>query len=477
MKRHHLYKMLLPIFLSSWILGVEASTIAIIDSGTDISHRDLKDYIWRNRQEIRGNGQDDDQNGYIDDVFGWNFADQNSQVIDEKYRNYFAPEIYRFFDIQAHMTQGNVSTEDVSWLREKLKNPLFSKDVSMFGNFMHGTHVAGIALGKVKNAKILSLKIIPTEVSGPDGEDDQGAPEQDPQLVELSRGKTLEERKSLLAEVIEQVANAQAKEMHRVAEYVSQQGVDVANGSFGTSFEQIEAIVKVFYFSIFDRKPLPRELAEYTKYFMKRILMEEKKSFDLASNTVFVFAAGNDASNNDLMPASPANVDSTNVISVAATQGRDRWAKFSNYGKTQVDVAAPGVNIYSTIPGDKYIKVSGTSQATPYVTHVVSEMNSVNSSLSPVELKKILMMTVDYKDFLKDKVASKGIVNQERAVKAAFLAQSSSIDEAIRMARAEVQDEKMSDLDGEKSRLDGRESEIPYVLPLPSMIQWRGKRP
>ena len=89
-------------------------------------------------------------------------------------------------------------------------------------------------------------------MSGPDEEgDDEGAPETDPQLVELSRGKTLEEKKSLLLEVIEQVANAQAKEMYQVAEYVAHKRVDVANGSFGTSYEQIEAMVKVFYFSIF----------------------------------------------------------------------------------------------------------------------------------------------------------------------------------------------------------------------------------
>ena len=75
--------------------------------------------------------------------------------------------------------------------------------------------------------------------------------------------------------------------------------------------------------------------------------------------TLFVFAAGNDGTNNDKYPTSPANIDSPNSISVAATLDRSKLASFSNYGKKTVDVAAPGVSILSAAPGDNYIKVSG----------------------------------------------------------------------------------------------------------------------
>jgi thermitase len=106
---------------------------------------------------------------------------------------------------------------------------------------------------------------------------------------------------------------------------------------------------------------------------------------------LFVAAAGNDSANNDSTETYPANAALPCVISVAATNSSDQKAGFSNFGASSVDLGAPGDAIFSTLPGNKYQNLSGTSMATPLVSGLAALLKAADSSLSAEEAKAALM--------------------------------------------------------------------------------------
>jgi subtilisin family serine protease len=204
-------------------------------------------------------------------------------------------------------------------------------------------------------------------------------------------------------------------------------------------------------------------VTQYSVFFVNEVV-KAAKVLVASKGTFFLIAAGNDGMDNDVYPTSPANVKQDNTLTVAATLGYDRLASFSNYGAKMVDLAAPGVGILSTIPGNEYIEVSGTSQATPFVANVAGQVLDANPALSNLDLKKILMATADLKDFLKGKVASGGIVNLNRAVTAGRLSRSMQLADAIQAARVQVSDVNTRHLESFGIQREG------YVLPLPGLF-------
>ena len=133
-----------------------------------------------------------------------------------------------------------------------------------------------------------------------------------------------------------------------------------------------------------------------------------------AKGHIFVAAAGNDGWNNDLDPFYPAGYNVDNVVSVAATHSSDQLAWFSNYGVKSVDIAAPGVDIYSTFPthvtgameqegfGPNYGTISGTSMATPHVTGVIASVRSQHPDWSYQKVIDQVLGTVDIVDGSED---------------------------------------------------------------------------
>jgi thermitase len=135
-----------------------------------------------------------------------------------------------------------------------------------------------------------------------------------------------------------------------------------------------------------------------------------------AANILFVAAAGNDGSDNDAKPVYPAAIERSNVLTVASTNERDARSFFSNYGLRTVHVAAPGSNVYSTIPGGKYAQFSGTSMACPHVAGLAALILAENAGLTAVQVKEIIMSTVDPIPTLTGKIVTGGRINARNAL-------------------------------------------------------------
>jgi len=289
--------------------GSSATIVAVIDTGIDYTHPDLAANIWTNPGEIAGNGVDDDHNGFVDDVHGYDFVNNDGDPMDD----------------HSHGTH-------------------VSGTIGAVGN--NGTGIAGVNW----NVSLMALKFLDASGSGS------------------------------TADAIRAINYAT---MMRTTYGVN---VRVTSNSWsGGSYE---------------------------------VGMLDAINAGGSAGIMFVAAAGNSATNTDASPSYPAAYDSPAIVSVAATDSTDSLAWFSNYGATSVDLAAPGVDIYSTLPGNRYGTMSGTSMATPHVAGVAALALAVDPSLSVAQLKSRLLDNVDPVASLLGKTVSGGRLNAANVVNA-----------------------------------------------------------
>jgi thermitase len=129
----------------------------------------------------------------------------------------------------------------------------------------------------------------------------------------------------------------------------------------------------------------------------------------------FVAAAGNDSLNNDLIPDSPSGCGSPNVIAVAAGTPGGTRADFSNFGPKKVHILAPGIGILSTLPQGLYGFFSGTSMAAPYVSGAVAGVSALNPTLSPAQIRDIIVSTATALPTVKGMLVAGGMLNMHHA--------------------------------------------------------------
>ena len=289
--------------------GSRDIVVAIIDTGMDISHEDLRSNLWKNKGETgldkqgrskKTNKIDDDGNGFIDDVHGWNFVSNNNKVKD--YHG-------------------------------------------------HGTHVAGIIGAEGGNGKGISG--VSPKVN----------------LMILKYYDPRFSNTDNLANTIQAI------------KYATKMGAKIINYSGGgTQYSKLE----------FDIIKQARD---------KGIL--------------FVAAAGNESSNSNKLNYYPANYSSklNNIISVTAINRSTQILSSSNWGSLTVHIAAPGENIFSTLPRNKYGHMTGTSQATAFVSGVASLLYAQNREFDYLAVKNQILSTADEKKSLKSKTMTSGKLN------------------------------------------------------------------
>lgn len=276
--------------------GSDGVVVAVVDTGADVTHSELDGNIWTNPGET-ANGLDDDANGLVDDLKGWDFYDNDSNADDMN---------------------------------------------------DHGTHVSGTVGAEGDNGAGVTgvnwrVKVMPLRTGN------------DP-LTTLA---------------IEQAFR-----------YACAEGARVVNGSFGS--------------------PSPNNLI--------------RDAIEDCPGTLFVFAAGNEGTNNDAQPRYPCNYPAENIVCVAASEEDDTLASFSNYGRANVDLAAPGAGILSTVPTGLFETWDGTSMASPHVAGAAALVLSHRPTLTPLELKSALLLSVDKKPAYSGSVKTGGRLNVARAL-------------------------------------------------------------
>lgn len=414
-------------------IGAQASKVAVVDSGTDFSHEWLQNRVWVNSKEVDGNLVDDDRNGKVDDVVGWDFAGNYGQIFfPEHLYSLDTNRLFKLFDVIGRIQGETDTAADRKYLDENVRNlPKEQKEaliaqLNFYGQYAHSTHVSGIVALMAPQAKIMSGRVFPD------------AP--------LANVNIQQDKMGPVDYIYKLLAMVSSQMFHQVGSYLQERGAQVANYSLGVP---LSMIAKLSLTARGNKNPTPEQISQETHRMANQYIPEGEKWMASSPKTLFVIAAGNDGQDNNVFPTFPANVRATNSITVAATIGNAKLASFSNYGQTTVDIAAPGTAILSSVPSLDHkavVPMSGTSMAAPYITGVAAHILDVNPALNAQQVKAILMGTVDHKDWLVKKVVSEGVVNPTRAYKAAELMKSMPIMEALAQAKALVVDQPVADV-------------------------------
>jgi hypothetical protein len=446
-------KKLIPLVVLLQISTSHASLISIMDSGTDMSHPALAPKQWINNEP----GAD----GLPGDTYGYDFTTNTPKPFDPKYEYLMTNQVQTFFKLYAEYDLQTINATDLQWLKTNSSDPIILNTVNFIGEYIHGTHVAGISSINNPNAKLFPLKIIPTvyipytpaaktvevgstsnvlakklkQPKNPSNVPSPIAKVPGAAIENPAPATILEYQNKLIVQADQQID--QMVEMHKVLNF---HNVDVVNQSFGIGWGDANKFITKGFVDAFKRQPTVDELSGLMNAYFAELLKNGNQMFEAAPNTIFCIAAGNDSSNNDAHPDYPSSIKAPNRIVVAATLGYSSLANFSNYGAKNVDIAAPGVGILSTTPAGTYIPLSGTSQATPFITNIVALIKDTNSNLNVSQIIQILYGTVDVKSWLQGKVATSGIANKSRAIKAAQLSLTMNVESAITQANTMVAD-------------------------------------
>ncbi len=412
----------------------------------DLNHPELRDMVWKNLKE-RKNQRDDDRNGYIDDLVGWNFVDKSAKTFFHINESSFDTDIPRYYRLRAKRHTGQLSEEEQAFYDERRKDDEFKENKKKFSSYIHGTHIAGIATKRENLPREIYNQDVPfrflsIRYLGKNQDGKQTSPQFSP-LTEASYSKKM----AHVNKFIDDSKYWQTNKLEKAVAYVSEH-VEVINGSFGRTLVKIKATFVEAYEDQFGKKPSDQWADDTANTFMNDILQNVEDVAKKHPHILFVFSAGNKKENNDLSAHYPSNAKARNIISVAASNGIKELAKFSNFGKDTVHVMAPGVAITSLTPGrGEKLPASGTSQAAPYVANVAIKAFTLaqkkNFKLSPSKLRKILIGTVIKNDIFRNKSQSEGVVSPIRVYEVIRrISRGEKLSRAIKMANKIAQESK-----------------------------------
>ena len=438
--------------------------VAVLDSGIDTTHEDLRNILWTNTKEIPGNGIDDDKNGYIDDVHGWNFlGGKNGQSVkrapDERSRIYHK---YKAKFSNPNLDTNTLSSPDkalfATWKRteselnfsDEEKDQL--KYVEMLASaFKKHDKVLKQEMNVVSYNREALTKFIPTTITGKEAKLGLLSLHRLMQLDEtelntftIAQMDEYIEGKNAAFGAKEKLPNDERTIIVRDNYYnfsdafygnndimgptpnhgTHVSGIIAASRDNGTGIDGVADAVKIMMVRVVpDGDEYDKDVALAIRYAVdngaKIINMSFGKAYspekywvDSAvayaeqKDVLLVHSAGNENNNLDSNTVFPNpnlvtfKKTASSFITVGASSDpfiteASIAADFSNYGKQNVDLFAPGVKIYSTLPGgNTYGNQDGTSMAAPVVTGVAALLRTYYPNLTAKQVKSILEKTV-----------------------------------------------------------------------------------
>ncbi|MGL2962597.1 S8 family peptidase [Flavobacterium sp. RSB2_4_14] len=403
--------------------------VAVIDSGVDIDHPDLKGTIWTNPKEIPNNKKDDDKNGYVDDIHGWNFLGDSYNETLEMTRilkkGDDGSEVYKkaLADFKKEQKKMMSYKESIDFLyeadkaiREELKKDDYTleelNNVSSVKYKLYQSKTVMLAFaadaGTNFREELISAKNqvydklnynLNTEFDGrkivgdnPDNFDDKkygnnkvfGPNKEETEHGTHVAGIIAQQRNNKIGGdgvaqnvqimVLRAVPNGDEydKDIALAIRYAADNGAKIINGSFGKDF------------------------SPHAEWVWDAIKYAESK------DVLFVHAAGNDGKDVDIEENFPTDTKDkktefvTNFLQIGALNyeyGEKIIADFSNYGSKNVDIYAPGVKIYATLPNNKFKYLEGTSMASPNAAGVAALIRSYYPNLKAHQVKEIIMQS------------------------------------------------------------------------------------
>lgn len=441
--------------------------VAVIDEGVDITHEDLQGRIWTNKNELYGNGIDDDRNGYVDDVHGWNFlGGKDGKMIyaesSEADREY-ARLLPSFGQITDSLAEGG-NQEYQYFLRAKKdhiedslgrnsdelapvivffqqmavkdslmqaamqKKHIYEGDLAAFQPKDSPTIDLKKAVTSIFSQMPLSFRVMPLDSTIADRMEYFRKTEEERLLYKALKSDPNELRRAVVGDEPFNVSD-----MHYGNNIVGDKysghgthcsGIIAASRNNGIGMDGIadnviimpvRAVNTLHYGDERDKdialairyavdngaRVISMSFGKY--YSPQKHWVDEAVKYAEKKGVLLVHAAGNDNKNIDsnyfypskhFLGSSDVAGNMITVGAIGIDPGLKLAASFSNYGQENVDVFAPGVQIYSSVPGNKYEFLSGTSMATPVVAGVAALVMEYYPQLKATEVKDIIMRSV-----------------------------------------------------------------------------------
>ncbi len=434
--------------------GKKASPVivAVIDAGLDTAHEDLVGHVWTNKGEIPGNGIDDDHNGYVDDIHGWNFLggkDGRNITIEsyESYREYYRlkneaannkfPDTDYAEKVRKYLVKDSLQFAQAVYFLNQLipqmrmadsifrlklhRDSVFARDVANF----QSSDSSLILLKKNTLMYFKKYGIMPEMSLGSFIAEADDYLQDSREKLKYFTGDPNSLRREIVGDDYNNINDrnygnnnvAAGKPTHGT--HVA--GIIAATRGNGKGMDGIDAEVYIMALrAVPDGDERDKDIALAIRYAVDNgarvINMSFGKYLSPGKNWVddavryaeehdvlLVDAAGNESQNLDSVIHYPnpqfgsSGRNSCCWITVGANAGGPDsmvLANFSNYGKNEVDLFAPGVKVYSTLPGNKYASYSGTSMAAPMVAGIAALLLEYYPKLSARQVKYILVHSV-----------------------------------------------------------------------------------